>query len=52
MFSKASLFSKPISQAIPRGNPGEGSRDSFTIGIRACGKGLTWNLVSGDIVRL
>lgn len=46
MFSSASRFSNPISQAIPRGRPGEGSRESFTMGMRACGSGLTWNLVS------
>lgn len=46
MFSSASLFSKPISQAIPRGKPGDGSSESLTIGIRACGRGFTWNLVS------
>ena len=31
---------------MPSGNPGEGSRESLTIGIRASGKGLTWNFVS------
>jgi hypothetical protein len=42
----ASLFSKPMSQAMPEGRPGEGSRESLTIGMRAWGRGLTWNLVS------
>jgi hypothetical protein len=46
VFSRASRFSKPISQAIPSGRPGEGSKDNFTIGIRAWGRGLTWNFVS------
>lgn len=48
VFSSANLFSKPISQAIPRGRPGDGSRDNFTIGMRAWGKGLTWNFVSRE----
>ena len=46
VFSKASRFSNPISHAMPRGRPGEGSKDSLTMGIRANGNGLTWNLVS------
>ena len=31
---------------MPEGKPGEGSRESLTIGMRAWGRGLTWNLVS------
>ena len=46
MFSSANRFSNPISHAIPRGRPGEGSRESLTIGMRAWGSGFTWNLVS------
>ena len=47
MFSSANLFSKPMSHAMPSGKPGEGSKESLTIGIRASGRGLTWNFVSG-----
>ena len=37
-----------MSQAMPRGRPGEGSRESLTMGMRAWGRGLTWNFVSGQ----
>jgi len=39
-----------MSQEMPYGKPGEASRESLTIGIRACGKVLTWNLVSGNTI--
>lgn len=37
-----------MSQAIPSGRPGDGSRESLTMGMRAWGNGFTWNLVSED----
>jgi hypothetical protein len=33
---------------MPKGRPGAGSRESLTMGMRACGRGLTWNFVSGN----
>ena len=46
MFSSANRFSNPMSHAIPSGRPGDGSRESLTMGMRAWGNGFTWNLVS------
>ena len=49
VFSIASLFSIPISHAMPNGSAGDGVRVSLRMGMRALGRGLTSKLVSCDI---